>query len=297
MIILEKHIVPENAEVQRLSDYAVGLFKAIPSRKGLKKAIKNGRVWVDGKEAGTGHWVQPGQTLTHVDLEDNPPKTYVLDLEVVFEDDYLAVINKPAGLVVSGNQFRTVYNTLGYNLEPSLRPDALKWPRPVHRLDQLTSGLLVIAKTAPALMHLGRQFEDRTIKKIYEAVVIGRVPEKERIDLPLDGQEAITTVFKKQEVRSLKNDWLTWVELHPKTGRTHQLRKHLAGRGTPILGDKLYGKPNLILKGKGLFLSAVGLRFEHPASGEVLSLTIETPQKFDSMMTREARRWAKYRSE
>lgn len=294
MLQVETHKVPEDAHPQRLSDYAIGLFNTLPSRKSLKKAIKRGEILVNGEVAGTGHWVQAGETLTLIDLETNPPKDYDLQLEVVYEDEYLAVIKKPAGIVVSGNQFRTIYNALGGNLQPSQQEDALRWPRPVHRLDQPTSGLLLVAKTATALIKLGQLFEHRNILKQYQAVVMGRLPEKLLIDQPLDGQNATTEVVSKEIVPSLKNEWLTLVDLFPKTGRTHQLRKHLAGMGTPILGDPLYGKEGLILKGKGLFLCAIGLRFLHPIQEIEMDIRIPTPTKFDSLLQREARRWAKY---
>lgn len=158
MIIQETHLVPEGVKNVRLSGYARIAFPSIPSRKGADKLIKRGELRINGKAAGTGDWVAPGQLLERIDSQRNAPKAYHRRLDVVFEDNDLAVINKPPGIEVSGNKFKTVENALSDNLYPSARADALPWARPVHRLDYSTSGLLLIAKNARAQVSLGRQF-------------------------------------------------------------------------------------------------------------------------------------------
>ena len=95
-------------------------------------------------------------------------------------------------------------------------------------------------------------------------------------------------------VRSIKNDWLSLIDLFPLTGRTHQLRIHMSKLGFPILGDKLYGTEGLILKGKGLFLSAVELTFPHPKNNKTVNIKIDEPEKFEVFLNREERRWVKY---
>ena len=146
MITKETHRVPEGTSGVRLSDYARTAFTMIPSRKGIAKAIKRGELRINGAAAQSGDWVESGQLLELVDLQQRIPKMYHLPLEVVFEDEYLAVINKPPGIEVSGNKFKTIENALAGSLSTSTRPDALSWPRPVHRLDYSTSGLLLVAK-------------------------------------------------------------------------------------------------------------------------------------------------------
>ena len=188
MIIKEKHRVPEGINGVRFSDYARTAFPAIPSRKGVSKAIKRGELWIDGTPARSGDWVRAGQTLEWVDLQRQVPKTYRLPLEVVFEDDWLAVVNKPPGIEVSGNKFKTLENALAGSLSASTQPDALGWPRPVHRLDYSTSGLLLVAKTSGAQVFLGRQFEARAIRKRYCAVVMGRLSGAGQVDEPVCGQ-------------------------------------------------------------------------------------------------------------
>lgn len=296
MKILQSHIVPPNTPQERLSEYARKIFPNIPSRKGIKKAILRNEILLDGKPVETGRWVQPGHQIDWIDLELKTPKILPLKLEVVFEDEHLAVINKPAGIIVSGNQFRTVENALLHNISKSNEKDALRKPRAVHRLDSPTSGLLLVAKTALAHLKLSQQFEAKTILKKYQTIVIGDINEEGILEKPVEGKVALTQFKKIKSVPSLKNGWLSFVDLFPQTGRTHQLRIHLSDFGFPILGDALYGKQGLILKHKGLFLCAVSLSFDHPKTGERMELKINAPQKYETLLRREERRWQKYRS-
>ncbi|MEN7973448.1 MAG: RluA family pseudouridine synthase [Verrucomicrobiota bacterium] len=291
MIIKETHRVPEGISGVRLSDYARTAFPTIPSRKGIAKAIKRGELWINGSPAQSGDWVQAGQTLELVDLQQRIPKTYRLPLDVVFEDEYLAVINKPPGIEVSGNKFKTIENALAGSLSPSAQPDALGWPRPVHRLDYSTSGLLLVAKTARAQVFFGQQFEERKIHKRYRAVVMGELLSNGQIDEPIGGVPAHSRYAPIKTVPSLRSGHLTLVDLFPATGRTHQLRIHMAAIGHPIVGDQKYGQEGNVLKGKGLFLAAVELRFPHPLNQKETVVSIDTPPKFESLLRREQARF------
>ena len=294
MKILQSHIVPPNTPQERLSEYARKIFLNIPSRKGIKKAILRNEILLNGKPVETGRWVQPGNQIDWVDLELKIPKILPLKLDVVFEDEYLAIINKPAGIIVSGNQFRTIENALLHNISKSVENDGLRKPRAVHRLDSPTSGLLLVAKTALAHLKLSQQFEAKTIFKKYQAIVIGDIEEQGVLEKSIDGKTALTRFNKIKTVPSLKNKWLSLVDLFPQTGRTHQLRIHLSDFGFPILGDAMYGKEGLILKHKGLFLCAVELVFSHPKTGERVEVKINAPQKYETLLRREERRWQKY---
>ena len=292
MIIRQTHIVPENIKQVRLSDYAIGIFPQIPSRKGVKKAIKAGTIYVDEKQGNTGDWIKTGQKIELVELDKKPAKIYALDLPVIYEDDQIALIHKPAGIVVSGNQFHTVQNALLHNLKVSKAVDAFKLPRPVHRLDHATSGLLLIAKTTSANIALSQQFENKTIQKRYQAVVIGKLAaDKGKIEQAIEGKIAVTKYEVKQISPSLKTQHLSLLDLYPLTGRTHQLRIHLANLGHPILGDKLYHGTHPLLQGKGLFLCAVELSFEHPLNKKKMNFCIEVPNKFAYRLAQEKRRW------
>jgi 23S rRNA pseudouridine1911/1915/1917 synthase len=294
MLIKETHLVPEEISDVRLSDYARTAFPSVPSRKGIAKAIKRGEIWINGAQGQSGDWIAAGQTLELMDLQQRPPKEYRLPLEVIFEDEYLAVINKPAGIEVSGNKFKTIENALPGNLTPSPQPDALPWPRPVHRLDYSTSGLLLIAKTAEVQRSLGRQFEERKVHKRYCAVVMGKVLSPGEVNEPIDGLAATSTFFPVETIPSLKSEYLSLVNLFPITGRTHQLRIHMAAIGHPIVGDQKYGTTGNTLKGKGMFLSAVELHFTHPSSQKKMTISIDRPPKFTSLLKREKTRWDKF---
>lgn len=293
MQLLDQHKVSDLPTSIRLSDYARGIFTQLVSRKSVKRAIKSGALQVNGAPKDTAYWVQVGDEIQLFELALTPPRPLDLSLDVLFEDEDLAVIYKPAGIVVSGNQYRTITNALSHNLSPSLRKDALAWPHPVHRLDQGTSGPLLIAKTSIAHVRLGQFFENKRIQKRYRAVCIGEVPAAGVMDFPIEGKTSRSTYRTVKTVPSIKNGQLSLVELIPETGRTHQLRIHLSRLGYPILGDALYGKEGYILKGKGLFLAAVALQFPHPRTGETCQVSVPQPLKFDKRLAREAQMWAK----
>lgn len=297
MPVINSHIVPEAIAEIRLYDYVAEIFPTIPSRKGIKKAIKRGEVIVNGEVSTTGYWVKANDKIELLESSANPPKGYDLKLEVVFEDDYMAVINKPAGISVSGNQYRTIQNALADNVKLSTQEDALKWVKPVHRLDNPTSGLLIVAKTAKALVRLGQQFENKEIQKTYVAIVNGKLPESGTINFDIDGLASQTDYELLKVVPSLKNEFVSLVKLFPKTGRTHQIRKHLSQLGFPIVGDKLYGEKENVLNGKGLFLCALELLLKHPLEHRDLHIKTSIPYKFTSLLERENRRWEKFRDD
>jgi len=225
LVIIETHIVSKKIQKVRFLDYSVEIIKSLKSRSSIKKAIKKGELLLNGENVPGGTWIEPGQKIELIDNENKPPKPYDLNLEIIFEDESFAIIIKPAGISVSGNKYRTIQNALLANLKASSEPDSLKWPRPVHRLDFATSGLLIIAKTSTALVSLGKQFEERRIKKSYKAIVIGKVNNEGVITKRINDKEAITSFKLLTHVRSLYTEWLSLVKIFPETGRTHQIRK------------------------------------------------------------------------
>lgn len=202
----------------------------------------------------------------------------------MFEDDYLAVVHKPAGILVSGNSFKTIANALGQNLIPSQLPDATK-AQPVHRLDYATTGALLIGKTSSSIRMLNKMFEDKIVTKTYYAIAIGKMDRQGIITSEVDSKKSCSEFEVLKTVPSSRFAQLNLVKLNPKTGRRHQLRKHLASIGNPILGDKEYGIENLILNGKGLFLHAYSLHFTHPYTQQEINIVDELPERFTKIFS------------
>ncbi len=275
---LENHIASVQQNPIRLQEYAVGIFQKLSTRSAVKKALKKELILVNGVPGSTAQFIKGGEEITLLQAE-KVHKPFDLKLEIIFEDDFLAVINKPAGISVSGNSYQTIDNALEQNISLSNQQDAVR-PRPVHRLDNPTSGLLLIGKTASSIQLLNKLFENKEIQKTYHAIAIGKMKEVHKMTLPIDGKEAITTYQRLSFQSSNRFGMLNLVELTPKTGRKHQLRKHLYSLGNPILGDKEYFIQGHILKGKGLYLHASKLVFVHPFTSKELIVQSSLPKKF-----------------
>jgi len=285
---LASHTVSDTVEKIRLSDYLPGIFAAIPSKKGIKKAIIKGHVKVNGKIGITADFITGGE---HIELFEEKPQSvnsqFKLSLEVVYEDEHLAIINKPAGIVVSGNKKRAVENALESNLVSSKAVDRLPRPEPAHRLDHPTSGALLIGKTRSSITALNKLFENRKIEKIYHAITIGKMKKSGTIDSSIKTKKALTSYKVLLSIESEKYSGLNLVELKPSTGRRHQLRIHLSSIGNPILGDKEYGEEGKISRGSGLYLHASSLNFTHPFEEKVVNVSIELPPKFQKIFPKE----------
>jgi 23S rRNA pseudouridine1911/1915/1917 synthase len=280
MQLAETHIALSLKNPIRLQEYAVGIFKTIPTKSGIKKAIKKKRVYVNGSIATTALFINGGETIALFEPEETTAfKRLVLPLEVLFEDDYLAIVYKPAGILVSGNKFVTIANGLAQNLQKSKQQDAVK-PQPIHRLDYPTSGVLLIGKTTAAIIALSQLFATQKIKKTYHAVCIGKMARFGKIDLPIDNKSSLSSFTVLKSVASARFEFLNLVQLLPKSGRKHQLRIHLSSLGSQILGDKEYGNTEFILKGNGLYLHASSLEFIHPFTKEHCLVSKELPTKF-----------------
>jgi 23S rRNA pseudouridine1911/1915/1917 synthase len=280
IIKTQTHIATPQNQPKRLQDYGVGIFELAYTKSALKKALKKGLISVNDKLATTATYIYGGETITLNIIETvAQKKQFIQKLDVLFEDDYLAIIRKPAGLLVSGNKFKTVTNALDQNLKRSTQSDATK-PQPVHRLDYATTGVLLIGKTKQSIIALNTLFKTKSIQKQYYAITIGEMPDKGVITTEVDYKKAVSEYKVLTHVDSKRFNRLNLVELSPKTGRKHQLRKHCAEIGNPILGDKDYGFPNLVLNGKGMYLHAFGLEFIHPFTQEILIIKDELPERF-----------------
>tara|TARA_R110002073_G_scaffold312586_4_gene484141 strand:- start:46307 stop:47170 length:864 start_codon:yes stop_codon:yes gene_type:complete len=278
--VLETHKVLHQKIPIRIQEYLVGIFKTVTTKSAIKKAIKKELILVNGSSTSTAHIVVDDDIITLLQSEEESNyKQLQLDLEVIYEDDYLAIINKPAGILVSGNKFKTVDNALLQNLKKSSQSDAVR-PRPVHRLDYPTTGCLLVGKTSSSIQALNELFEQKKIQKTYHAITIGQMKSSGVINSEIDGKQSESYFQVLETVESKRFQYLNFVELSPKTGRRHQLRIHLSSLGNPILGDQEYGKEDLILKGKGLYLHASSLEFTHPFTQEQLEINSPIPSKF-----------------
>ena len=274
------HIVPQQPSPKRLSDYGIGIFEACMTKAALKKLLKKELITVDGRLGTTAIWIKGGEEIVLIVPEKPAPKKQLIfPLKVLFEDDHLAVIHKPAGILVSGNGFMTIANALPQNLQQSTEPDATA-PWPIHRLDYATTGVLLIGKTHSAIRELSRAFQEKEVEKVYYAVTIGSMGALGSICHHIDDKPAQTDFKVLDTVPSERFGQLNLVKLKLHTGRRHQIRKHLASIGNPILGDKDYGKEGLILNGKGLYLHAHLLTFKHPHTKEPMDVESELPKKF-----------------
>lgn len=275
-----KHIVPKLLKPIRLQEYGVGIFNLALTKSALKKALKKNYITVNGVIATSATYIKGEETICLSIHEDEIKKTkLIFKLNVLFEDEYLAIIHKPAGILVSGNSFKTIANALPQNLKWSTLTDATI-PQPVHRLDYPTTGLLLIGKTNNSIRILNKLFENKKIKKTYYAVTIGEMQQKGKITSVIDGKQSQSNYKVINSAISKRFKTLNLVKLKPKTGRKHQLRKHLLSIGNPILGDKDYGVKPFVLNGKGLYLHAYSLKFIHPFTKKKVSFKGELPKKF-----------------
>jgi 23S rRNA pseudouridine1911/1915/1917 synthase len=259
----------------------VGLFSSCATKSALKKILNKGLIRVNGEKATTATFIHGGEEIELIKEEISEPENQLeYELHVLYEDEHLAAIYKPAGIAVSGNKFKTVANALEQNLSKSNLPDICH-PQPAHRLDYPTTGVLLAGKTSSGIRALNLMFEEKEIEKSYLAVAIGEIKKlKGDFDEAIDDKEAFTSYEVLDSVISERFGFLNLVLLHPSTGRRHQLRKHLSSRGNAILGDADYSLEGLLLKGKGLYLHAYSVEFTHPFTKENLTIQAPVPKKF-----------------
>ena len=289
--------VEEERAGTRLDQYLAGLLEY--SRSLLQDWIKAGRVHLDGKPAKPSSKLKAGQRIDIsvpplAPAEPLPDPTIPLD--VVYEDEHLMVVNKQRGLVVhpaTGNPEGTLVNALLAHSTHWSGIRGVSRPGIVHRLDKDTSGLIMVAKTDQAHLGLQQQFQERTVLKIYQALVWGVPhPRHGRVNQPLarnprdrlrmavldTGREAVSD-YEVLEVLGREHA-LVEVTLH--TGRTHQIRVHLAWLGFPVVGDPLYGRPRAAFGVAGQALHCLRLGFQHPVQGDRLELEAPLPPDFQA---------------
>jgi len=296
------HIVTEKHISKRL-DVFINHYEPHISRNRIQALIKGGQALVNGNIEKPGYKVKLDEHIT-IEMPERKVREVLpepIPLYVIFEDPHIIVLNKPAGLVVHpapGNYTGTLVNALLYHYGslPSLgsrtEPDDRERAGIVHRLDKDTSGVMVTARTQEALRSLSAQFKNRIVKKRYLALVLGvikkgsgtievglgrHVKERKKISVHTHhAREAVTAFVVKER---FKNATLVQVEI--KTGRTHQIRVHMAHIGHPVLGDRVYGGSKVMKFGEGeiprQMLHAEMLSLLHPDTGTPLSFTAPPP--------------------
>lgn len=269
-----------DSQVVRLSAIDVNLLPGYWTKSGFKKAIKSGRVCVNNAPGASHTWVRPGDVITVEDALIKSTPSLSISIDIIYQDDAFAVVNKPAGIPVSGNKFRTLYNALPSALPISKSSHALSRPHPVHRLDYGTSGCLLVARTAPAEQYLMSLFKTHHVQKTYLAICIGKTPNNFSNTTSIDGKDSATTFLTLATISSPKYENISLVKCSPQTGRRHQIRIHLSQQGHPILGDIQYTKEHPLLKGKGLFLHAHSITFIPPKGADFLTVKSPIPKKF-----------------
>jgi len=321
-----KFVADPGQEIVRIDKY---LIDRLPntSRNKIQFAAKNGNVLVNGNAVKQNYKVKPKDEVSIVmpypvrEIELIPQD---IPLDIIYEDDQLIVLNKPANMVVHpgyGNYKGTLVNALVYHFEnlPQRIQDYFGRPGLVHRLDKHTTGIMVVAKTEFALTHLAKQFYDRTTERRYHALVWGDVEEDMRIEGNLGRSlknRKVMTVFPDGDhgkhavthVKVLERFGLvTLIECKLETGRTHQIRTHLKWKGHPLFHDLEYGGDSVV-KGTtsanykqfisncfeltpGQALHAKSLGFNHPTKNEWMQFDSELPDGFKELLAR----WGRYK--
>ena len=289
----------EESKNQRLDAFLASSLDGL-TRSQATRLIESGEVAVNGRAVSKSYKLAGGEDVAVTLPEPEPVEAVPQDipLDVVYEDADVIVVNKPSGMVVHpapGHPDGTLVNALLYHCAGTLSGigGALR-PGIVHRIDRDTSGLIIAAKNDAAHQYLSAQLADHTLARTYECIVVGALREdrgtvnapiarhptdRKRMAVVAGGREAVT----HWEVIA-RYPGYTHVRCRLETGRTHQIRVHMAYIGHPILGDTVYGAKKEVPGLTGQCLHAVGLRFLHPRTHEVMELSCPLPEEFTRML-------------
>lgn len=307
-------VVPPGKKKERLDVFLVNQVENA-TRTRVQRAIKEGLVLVDGQPARASHLVLPGEAI-HITLPKPPPQEAGpenIPLNVVYEDDHLLIVNKPAGMVTHpayGNYTGTLVNALLYHCRTLSTLNDPTRPGIVHRLDKDTSGLMVVAKEDSVHARLAKQFASRTIEREYWAIAwgvfkrtkgliearLGRsTSDRKKMAVVEDGRDAATAYEVLKQF-----PYLALVRLKLLTGRTHQIRVHLAHINQPVLGDPTYGGRRMVCGPRSLkqkadvqhmlqllgrqALHAKTLGFIHPATNQKMFFDSELPEDMKAVL-------------
>ncbi len=295
------YVIKKDEDEERLDKF-LALKNNDFSRSYIQKLIDKKRVKVNGKARKSSYRLKEEDRVILEIPEPREPeiKAVEMDLDIIYEDKNIIVLNKPAGLVVHpvpGNWDNTLVNGLLEYTDQLSGINGIKRPGIVHRLDKDTSGALVVAKNNISHQSLIKQFKERKVKKIYHTIIRGNLSyNKGKIDAPIGRNPvqrkkmAVTDRNSKKALTLFKvlerfKDF-TYLEIELKTGRTHQIRVHLAYIGHPIIGDKKYSRKKNKLGVKRQLLHAHKIGFFHPVSGQWQEYTAPLPEDFNQFLER-----------
>lgn len=312
--------VTEEADGLRLDLFLVQQLGDV-SRSRLKLLLQQGNVQIGGKPAKASRKLRAGEEIALVGEPQPPPLKAIAEaipIEIVYEDEDLAVVNKPAGMMVHAGAGATeddrnrgtLVNALLHHMQQLSAAGGPLRPGIVHRLDKQTSGLILVAKNDQTHANLASMFARRKVRKLYLTLVQGALPgERGTVNAPIarDAVRRTRMTTRREGGRSAISHWqalrrisgpygnFTLASVHIETGRTHQIRVHMASIGHPVVGDTLYGAasaitpkpdqyrlPRLTLTRN--FLHAAELEFVHPNTGERLSLVSNLPEELKAFM-------------
>ena len=289
----------EESKNQRLDAFLASSLDGL-TRSQATRLIESGEVAVNGRAVSKSYKLAGGEDIAVTLPEPEPVEAVPQDipLDVVYEDADVIVVNKPSGMVVHpapGHPDGTLVNALLYHCAGTLSGigGALR-PGIVHRIDRDTSGLIIAAKNDAAHQYLSAQLADHTLARTYECIVVGALREdRGTVDAPIarhpTGRKRMAVVAGGREAVThweviARYPGYTHVRCRRETGRTHQIRVHMAYIGHPILGDTVYGAKKEVPGLTGQCLHAVGLRFLHPRTHEVVELSCPLPEEFTRML-------------
>ncbi len=297
---IQTFLVEDDQKGERI-DTVVALICDDITRSAAQKLIANGDVVVNDEPVSKNYKVRSGDivkvTIPDPVLLDVKPENIPLD--IVYEDDDLLVVNKPKGMVVHpapGNADGTLVNALMFHCADSLSGiNGVIRPGIVHRIDKDTSGLLIVAKNDAAHLNLAEQIKEHSFTRSYRAVVHGNIKDDEgTIDAPIgrNPKDRKKMAVTKENSRSAVTHYkvlerfgsFTYIECRLETGRTHQIRVHMAYKGHPVAGDPVYGPRNTPTEMNGQCLHAGLIGFVHPKSGEYLEFEAPLPDYFEKFL-------------
>lgn len=299
-------IVGEESVGERL-DVFVSASSCDLSRNSVQRLCEENRIFVNDRPANKNYKLRGGEEIV---VQPLPPKQLSLlpqeiPLDIVYEDAALLVVNKPKGMVVHpapGNEDHTLVNALLFHCGSTLAGiGGIARPGIVHRIDKDTSGLLVVAKTQTAHQHLSQQIAAHTMSRRYHAIVYGNIKtDQGRIDAPIgrhptDRKRMCVTQHHAREAVTnyrvlARLEGFTYVELALETGRTHQIRVHMASLGHPVAGDPVYGPKKVITSLNGQCLHARTLGFIHPDTNEFVEFSSKLPQELTRFLATHPRK-------